>query len=69
MALLWLINDGYYLLTNWDDPPSTVYLSPEESLGCRVWGVKLLPLLRPFFTGCHERRVCLVFPWLRGQES
>ena len=22
MAFLWLINGGYYLLTNWDDPPS-----------------------------------------------
>ena len=22
MAFSWLINGGYYLLTNWDDPPS-----------------------------------------------
>ena len=30
--------------------------SLQESLGCRVLGVKLPPVLRPSLSGCHERR-------------
>ena len=33
-AVSWLINGGYYLLTNWDDPPSRVQIPSQVLFGC-----------------------------------